>query len=405
MSSYSPTTNEAQAMEKLNVSAEVLKKLKKQGILKYAGHLICNRSIAEYIKGGKGYQQALNTAIVSAINVELMSRFELIKKREKAELQLKELHELGFIDLLYPEKCDKQRHKLFFEREIDKIREATISPICEDYIQEQILEANSIIDSYVFEGTIDYGNGHEKIKEILKSIKSLGLAAPTQKEIDSKIVAVKKEIQALGLSEYHEKIVYDETAHQFRKYAYKTSKEVELAKKIVTLESSIFYYNRLLYALTKTFDIEAEIQKYAFSSKRHNLKELKIEIEQIRLGEVDKYEKFREAESQKIKQIELDNPDILERIYLEKKKLKYKDKIKELRSTSESIQNKKNTGYSDFFKEHQNHTTARNTILSTEQVYKVVNQVRLSFNKQPFKHKQEALAELQNQISWDFNAH
>jgi hypothetical protein len=374
MLSYVPPTNEEKAMVKLNISIKELKRLKDNGLLKHKGSLICNRSIDEYLKGGSGYKEALSTAITSAINAELINRFELIQKREAAEHQLKELYALGFIDLLFPDKNSKKRHKLFFERKIDKIQEAKLSPLTTEYIQEQIKEANSIIDEYVIDGNIDYGEANNKIQVILKEIKKLGLVAPAQKEIKRKVELVKKEIKALGLSENHEKIVYDETAYQFRKYAYRNCKEVELAKEMRKLEESIFYYNRQLFSFTKD-SLEKKVQ----------------------------FESFREKEFQKIKQIEVDNADIVERIYLEKKKLKYEEKISELNRQSESLQDTRNKGYSDFFKEYKNDTTAKNTIISMQQVHNVVNQVRTAFNKKAFETEVETINELQNQISWNFN--
>lgn len=348
MLSYSPTTNEAQAMEKLNVSVEVIKKLKKQGILKYAGHLICNRSIEEYIKGGKGYHDSLQMSLQKKIDKSVKRQYTEQNLFKNVGVQLAYLLKYNYVKITYVD------NKVYSSKNLYMIKNIQWTNKIESSLELQLnlFHQNYIIPVATTKNTDFYQNN---ISDFLNLIKKIGAVDKFFKHID---IFIEKRLKEL------------EKANET--FAMLDTVEKKVVESIIKNKSKKISNDDLL-----------PYQKYSDTIKKEN-KNLDLELSRIEKNNKKKFSAYL--------------------VIIRNLEIKYE--IGLLQKLKIKLENKIPFGYDNFVDDFQTKKfVMNNQLISLSDITEIVNHTRYLYNKAPLVTGEKIISELQSTIAWNFNSH
>ena len=168
MLSYFPPTTETMAATQLNESIKVVKKLKKEGVLKYKGHLICNISLDEYLKGGKGYHDSLQISLQKKIDESVKRQYAEQNLFKNVGVQLAYLLKHNYVKITFVDNKIYSSKNLYMIKNIQwtaKIKTALI-------LQLELLYQNYITPIATQENDDSYRNNN--ISDFLNLMKKIG---------------------------------------------------------------------------------------------------------------------------------------------------------------------------------------------------------------------------------------
>ncbi len=350
MLSFFPPTDENMAAIQLNEPIKVIKELKKKEILKHSGKLICNKSINEYLKGGKGYQDSLRLSLENKINTVIDDRHKVMKFHSKVIIQLDKLVAKGFVTVTFKSKTETSLQNFFMIKKVewtDKVNSTVESSI--DKIQE------NIIKKVAHEYNSTYFDTRTNLSKILKQIREYALIKLYLNALDERINIKLSEQQKI-LEQYNSLPETDITV---------LNKLLDIQKNIAQNEYNIFNdYSK------EKFTKENEV--------------LAIELLDLEVSNKNKYGFYLEMAT----------------------KIRIENEISLLRKLKSELLKSHQWGYDDFVEEFQSQNfQISNQMLSLDDITKLVNHTRNLYGKSTLKTNKEIIEELQNEISWDFNAH
>jgi len=345
--SYSPTTNEAQAMEKLNVSAEVIKKLKKQNILKYAGHLICNRSIEEYIKGGKGYHDSLQIALQMKIDESVKKQYAEQTFFKNVGVQLAFLLKHNYVKISYVD------DKVYSPKNLFMIKSIQWTNKIESSLEFKL---NAFHQNYItpVATTMNTDNYQNDISQFLNLIKKIGAVDKFFKHLD---IFIEKRLKQL------EKV--SET------FTMLDTVDKKIVESIIENKSKRISNDNML-----------PYMKYSNAIKKEN-KNLDLELSKIEKNNKEKFSDYL--------------------VIIRNLEIKYE--IGLLNTLKNKLENKKSFGYDNIVDDFQaKRFVMNNQLISLSDITKIVNHTRSLYNKAPLVTGEKIISELQSTIAWNFNS-
>lgn len=350
MLSYFPPTDEAMAVIQLNEPIKVIKKLKKNGTLNYIGKLICNKSINEYLKGGKGYKDSLRLSLEKTINTVIDDRYTSMKFQSKAIIQLDKLVAKGFITVTFKSKTETSLQNLFMIKRVEWTDEVHVAMnTLFNTIEKDIIK--KVAYDYVYTNFDD----RVDINKPLKQLQEYGLVHLFSNILSERIETKLAEQQVIV------------TQFQTLKKS-----EQKIIQDINDIQKSIAYNK---YQISMSNGV-------ALYTKENE--QLALNISHLKKEHQDRYDFYQEIATK----LRIDNGIIL--------LTKFKNKLLD----------KHQWGYSGFVEEFQSQNfQVNNQVLSLDDIAKLVNHTRNLYGKSTLKTNKEIIEELQNEISWDFNAH
>ena len=348
MLSYFPPTNEAMAAVQLNEPIKVIKRLKKNGTLNHIGKLICNKSIDEYKKGGKGYHDSLRLLLEITINTVIDDRHKANVFHAKAIAQLDKLVAKGFVTVTFKTKEETSLQNFFMIKQVQWTDKAKVAI---DNALENI-EVN-IIKKVAHEYKKTNFDDRVKLSKVFKQIRQHAVIKLYSNAFDKKI--------DIKLSE-QKKIL--------EQYNNLSKAEVTVINQLLDIQENI---------ARNEYNIFNDYAKERFIKENEVLATKLFDLKTSHKNEYDFYQEM-------VTKIRIENEISLYR------KLK-----------SELLKSHK-WGYNDFVEDFQPQSfQLNNQLLSLEDITKIVNHTRSLFKKVKLTSAEEIISELRETIAWDFN--
>jgi len=349
MLSYFPPTTETMAATQLNEPIKVVKKLKKEGVLKYKGHLICNISLDEYLKGGKGYQDSLRLSIEDRINTVINDRYKAIKSKSKVLIQLDKLISKGFVAVTFKSKAETSLQNLFMIKRVlwtnkvhiamdntfNLLEKGIIRKVAYDYVHT------------IFDTRVD-------INKPLRQLQEYGLVQLFSNILSEKIKTKIIEQQAI--------------LTQFKTMQ---KSDQNIIKDINDIQMNI---------AKGEYQILTDYGKDIFTKKNEKLA---ARLSILKEEHKDRYDFYQEIAI----------------------KLRIEHEIILLTKIKNKLKGKHQYGYSGFVEEFKSQNfELNNQLLSLDVITELVNHTRNLYGKSTLRTDIEVIEELQQQISWNFNS-
>lgn len=343
--SYFPPTTEEDAASMANVSLKEIKKLKKEGYLKYNGKLICNLSLDEYINGGCGYDDVLSYTLQKKIDEKIVESYNKTLFQKKITAQMIELEKKKYITIEYKNK------KLIHPINSYSIKSVKWNKIVFERVEDAFNKIGVILIkklSYTHHTDSFDSRYDETLKDMVKRIKQMGMVGLLTKKIDT-------EVEKLKCSE-------SEVLEIFESFESKKQSDIRMIKK---LKKSIDNCDKAIY---DEMMVDSTLKRKALYEE---------ELHSLMLNEnFSEYSEF-------VDRLNISNEIRLWNIF----------KI--------SISGKNSYGYSDFVDEFNDRDKLiSNTLLTSSDVLRVVNETKRLFKQSSITDYEFAASELSDKLRW-----